>query len=44
MSRGASIYGAIETGFVNFPYEITLENFAAVSVVWNSVKNDNYLG
>jgi molecular chaperone DnaK (HSP70) len=24
MSRGASIYGAIDTGFVTFPYEITL--------------------
>jgi hypothetical protein len=44
MARGASIYGAIDTGFVTFPYEVTRENFAAVSVVWNSVKNDNYLG
>jgi len=44
MARGASIYGAMDTGFVTVPYEISTENFAAVSVVWNSVKNDNYLG
>ena len=44
MSRGASIYGAVETGFVNVAYEISTENFATVSVVWNSVKNDVYLG
>lgn len=44
MARGASIYGAIDIGFVSVPYEIFTENFTAVSVVWNSVKNDNFLG
>jgi hypothetical protein len=44
MARGASIFGAVDIGFVNMPYEISTENFAAVSVGWNSVKNDNFLG
>jgi len=37
MARGASIYGAIETGFINHPYEISKNNFASISVSWGTV-------
>lgn len=38
MARGAAIYGAAETGFLNVDYQIEKLNFAAVSVAWNRVK------
>lgn len=44
MARGASIFGAIQTGFINQPYEISKNNFASICVSWGSVENEKYNG